>query len=112
MKKFKCTVTRTDEYIIEFDESVINEEFMEHFRRYFYNFDTLEDHAEHIAQFRARYGERFIEGYGNPMVNGELPFMAQLTSEEAKNVNHAININVVSEDEDCDVEVSKLWVSS
>lgn len=28
MKKFKCTVTRTDEYEIEIDENIINEEWV------------------------------------------------------------------------------------
>lgn len=55
MKKFKVRVERVDEYEIEFDENVINKEFMEDFKKYFYNFDTLEEHAEHIAQFRARF---------------------------------------------------------
>ena len=53
MKKFKCTVTRTDEYEIEIDENIINEEWMEHFRSYMYGFDELSEHAEHLAQFQA-----------------------------------------------------------
>ena len=56
MKKFKCTVTRTDEYEIEIDENIINEEWMEHFRSYMYDFDSLSEHAEHLAQFQARLG--------------------------------------------------------
>lgn len=64
MKKYKCTVTRTDEYIIEIDENIINGEWMENFRSYMYGFDTLEEHAEHLAQFQARVGDHdFIEGY-------------------------------------------------
>ena len=34
MKKFKCIVTRVDEYEIEIDEEKINEEWMKNFRSY------------------------------------------------------------------------------
>lgn len=94
MKKFKVKVERVDEYVIEFDENVINKEFIDSFKEYFYDFDTLEEHAEHIAQFRARFGERFIEGYGNVMVNGRVPFMVK-----EEEVEKGINIKVVSEDD-------------
>lgn len=94
MKKFKVKVERVDEYVIEFDENVINKEFIDNFKEYLYDFDTLEEHAEHIAQFRARFGERFIEGYGNVMVNGRVPFMVK-----EEEVEKGINIKVVSEDD-------------
>ncbi len=94
MKKFKVRVDRVDEYEIEFDENIINKEYIEDFKKCFYSFDTLEEHAEHIAQFRARFGERFIEGYGNVMVNGRLPFMVK-----EEDVEKGINIKVVSEDD-------------
>lgn len=105
MKKFKCTVTRVDEYEIEFNEDIINEEFMEHYKKYFADYDTLEEHAENIAQFRARFGERFIEGYGSPLVNGKIPWKLTLTADGIKEVEHGININVISEDSECEVEV-------
>ena len=98
MKKFKTTVTRTEEYIIEFDENIINEEWMDDFRKHFYKYHTLKDHAKHIAQIRARAGEGFIEGYGNTMVNGKPPWW------NTKDYEKAINIKVVSEDKDCEVE--------
>ena len=94
MRKFKVKVERIDEYEIGLDENIINEEFMEHYKEYFSDIDTLEEHAENIAIFRARFGERFIEGYGNPMVNGRLPFMVK-----EKDVERGINIKVISEDD-------------
>lgn len=94
MRKFKVKVERVDEYEIEFDESIINEEFMKDYSEFFSDIDTLEKHAENIAIFRARFGERFIEGYGNPMVNGRLPFMVK-----EKDVERGINIKVISEDD-------------
>lgn len=101
-KKFKVTVIREDQYEIEFDETVFDEEFIQHFKKYFYDFDNLKDHAEHIAQFRARFGERFIDGYGLPLVNGKIPSTAHMNEDELKYVNHGLNINIISEDDlDC-----------
>lgn len=99
MKKYKVKVIREDEYEVEFDESVFDEEFIDDFKEYFYDLDTLEEHAEHIAQFRARFGERFIEGYGSPKVDGELPIIAAQFEKELKHVNFGLNINVISEDD-------------
>ncbi len=107
MKKFKTTVTRTDEYIIEFDENVINEEWMQHFKRYFYDFDDLEEHAEHMAQYRARFGEGFIEGYGNVKVNGKIPWYA-LNDKNRESDESAINIQIISEDQNCEVEIEEI----
>ncbi len=104
MKKFKCVVTRTDEYIIEIDENKINQEWMDNFSNHFYEFKTLEEHAQHIAQYRARFPEdTLIEGYGIPLVNGDIPLYAigNLTEK-------GINIRIISEDEDCEVEVDEL----
>jgi len=103
MKKFKCVVTRTDEYEIEIDDKVLDEKWMKAFKEVMFNFDTYEEHAEQIAQMRARFGEHFIEGYGNTLVNGEKPWY---TDEE--NVNKSININIISEDNDCYVDVEEL----
>lgn len=50
------------------DESKFTPEFMEEFRQYFYPFETVDEHMQHIA-FLAATGmlgdlPRFIEGYG------------------------------------------------
>ena len=100
MRKFKVKVERIDEYEIEFDEDIINQEFMDSYKKFFSDIDTLKEHAENIAQFRARFGERFIEGYGNPMVNGRLPWMV-----EEKDAQKGINIKVISED-----DFNEMWV--
>lgn len=105
MKKFKVKVERTDEYIIEFNEDIINKEFMESYKEFFSDLETLKEHAENIAQFRARFGEGFIEGYGNPMVNGRKPFGVK-----EEDVEKGINIKVISEDNPNDmwIEVEEL----
>jgi hypothetical protein len=103
MKKFECIVTRTDKYIIEFDENIINEEWMEEFRKYSYSFYTLKEHAEHLAQHRARFETNFIEGYAVPLVNNKQPI---LTDEE--DLEKGINIKIISEDEECEVDVVEI----
>jgi hypothetical protein len=104
MKRFKCEVRRTDEYIIEIDESKLNEEWMEHFRKYFYDFYKLEDHAEHIAQYKARFNsDTFIEGYGTVLVNGKRPPFGVEQS-----LQTGVNIKVISEDDDCYVDVVEI----
>lgn len=104
MKRFKTTVTRTEEYIIEIDENIINEEWMQHFRRYFYDFDSYEEHAEHLAQHRARFEQSFIEGYGEVLINGKKSWNVQDDNE----VEKGINIIIEREDQDCEVEVEEI----
>jgi len=102
-KRFKCTVERTDEYIIEFDDEIINQEWLDEFYENFYNFQELEEHAEYIAQIRARTEQDFIEGYGVPLVNGKIPHFVDNNSVEKR-----INIIIVSEDENCEVDVEEI----
>lgn len=104
MKKFKCTVTREDEYVIELDEKILDKAWMEWFKKYFYDFDDLQEHAEYIAQYAARFGSDFIEGYGIPLRNGERPIFVS----EDKVLNKAININVITEDGYCEVDVEEI----
>lgn len=118
MKKFRCTVTRTDEYIIELDEKVLNEEWMENFAAYMYSFNTLEEHAKHIAQLQARLGSDyvFIEGYGYVKRNGKLPYGSEdfdskgnwLPEYQRRQPAPGINIVIVNEDSDCEVETEEL----
>ena len=103
MKRFKCTVTRIDEYIIEFDENKFNEEWIKDFKRHFYDLNSFEEHAEYIAQHKARFGNSFIECYGAPLVNGEIPWDA-----DKDDLEKGINIIIESEDEECEVEVIEL----
>lgn len=108
MKKFKCTVTRVDEYEVEFDENVIDKEWMNDFASFMYEFDTLEEHAEHLAQYEARIGNSFIEGYGVVKRNGRFPYPYDTEEHKDTCKENGINIKVVSEDDDCDVEVEEL----
>jgi len=87
MIKFKCEVERTDEFTIEFDDSVINDEWLKDFKDTFFDFDTLEEHAEYLAEYLSERGNEFIEGYGILLEHGEEPQWA-----EKKYINYAINI--------------------
>lgn len=51
---------------VNVDESKFTPEFMRHFSRYFYEFETIEEHMEHIAYLAARdmLDPDFTEGYG------------------------------------------------
>jgi len=109
MKRFKTTVTRTDEYIIEIDETIIDEQWMDDFRHVFYSLYSHYEHAEHLAQIRARLGEGFIEGYGNVKIDGKIPW--HVTQKEVENrlpCEDAFNIIIKSEDRECEVEVEEI----
>lgn len=52
---------------VTLDPAKFDEAFMAEFRKYFYDYDRIEDHAEHLAQLFARGisgNNDFIEGYG------------------------------------------------
>lgn len=62
---------------VTIDETKFTPEFMEEFRRFFFPYDTIDDHLEHIAQLVARgvvdfdwRGDSFIEGYGHAKEKG------------------------------------------
>lgn len=104
IRKFNCVVERRDEYIIEIDDSIINEEWMKDFSEYMYKFHELKEHAEHLAQIQARFGDTmsFIEGYGNVKRDGGYSY----------DVNDlkcdGINIVIMDEDNDCEIEVTEI----
>lgn len=103
MKKFRCTVTRVDEYVIELDETKMTPEWMAEFTQTMYDFETLDEHAKHLAQHRSRFPDQtFFEGYGVPRINGEVPYGAHKSE-----VDPGINIRVISEDSDIEVEVEE-----
>lgn len=67
------TVDVTQRIEVNLDETKFDEAFMAEFRESFYSFDSIEEHAEHIAQLQARgivdlegyfSSREFIEGYG------------------------------------------------
>ncbi|CDO35794.1 hypothetical protein [Novosphingobium sp. KN65.2] len=66
MKTFQIEIVQV--VTVKLDETKFDETFMSEFRDSFFQFDSIEEHAEHIAQLEARgliadY-KPFIEGYG------------------------------------------------
>lgn len=64
-------VTSTHFWVVEIDLNKFDETFMQEFRESFFQFDTFEEHVEHITQLQARgiidliaEPNTFIEGYG------------------------------------------------
>lgn len=63
------TVLVTHVIKVTVDESKFDETFMKEFRDNYYNFQTVDEHLEHLAQLYARgmvgdSSDCFIEGYG------------------------------------------------
>ena len=108
MKKFRCTVTRVDAYEIEFDEKVINQEWLDEFAEHMYEFHTLEEHAEHLSQYIARFSVEFIDGYGVVKRDGKIPFPYNGKDYDDCHKELGINVNTISEDEDYDVEIEEI----
>lgn len=102
MKKYKVKVTTVDEYIIEFDDEIYNEQFIEAFKHFFCDFDDLSEHAEHIAKHKTRFTDDFIEGYGTIITNGHNPFPYD------KAIAKGLNIRVLV-DKDIDAEVEEMY---
>lgn len=68
MSKTTKTVIVTQYVEVTLDESKFTPEFMEEFREYMYDFESVEEHREHLAQMYAcglcdSYS--YVEGYGN-----------------------------------------------
>lgn len=109
IRKFQVEVVRTDKYVVEIDDEVLNEKWMADFSQVFYDFYELEEHAKHIAQFRARYNNcrmdaGHIEGYGLPYLNGQKSIFEKNESMHQP----AINIQVLSEDEEIEMNVTAI----
>ena len=105
-RKFEVEVVRTDKYVIELDESVMDDSWMENFYQHMYEFESLTKHAEHIAQYRARFNNGsyyggFIEGYGEIALEGKV-------RQDANWHFPAVNILRADEDNDIEVEVKEI----
>lgn len=70
---------------VEVDETKFTPEFMEAFSRYFCEFDTIDEHIEHIAQLAARdmLNKSFTEGYGPLRDMGISAEVLDIVTEEA-----------------------------
>lgn len=77
MKKFKCTVVKTTEMEIEIDDSIWTPEYIAEWQKQFYDADDITDVVTHIATMKSECENgAFIEGFGIPMINGNIPYNA------------------------------------
>lgn len=63
----KATISVSGWVDINYDPARFTDEFMEEFREHFYDYDTIEEHLEHIAYNYFVNGtseDDFLEGYG------------------------------------------------
>jgi hypothetical protein len=64
-------VAFTQRVVVTLDESKFTWEWMEEFRKHFYQLEGISDHAQHLAQMFARglinefEKDPFVEGYGH-----------------------------------------------
>lgn len=104
MKKFNVKVVISQEYEIEIDEVLFNDEWKEGFEKYFWDLsDGHKSVAEHIATQRATGTEGFMEGFGAIKVNGK----ALYPYKEEDMVN-GLNIIVVSENDQIETDIEEL----
>jgi hypothetical protein len=103
MEKFEVEVIRTDKYQVEFDENIINAEWMENYRKYFTDIFNLKDHSQNIAQAYCRTSNLFIEGYGDIKINGSVSW-----NFEGDPDSIGINIKIISEDDDIDTTTKEV----
>lgn len=106
MRRFECEVVTTNTYIVEIDENVINEDWMENFSEYFFDCETFEGHAENLSIQRSRTVSRsdtFLEGYGKVRIKS-----GGFDSKEWEKVAEGITIKVVDEDEDIVATVKEI----
>lgn len=119
IRTFTVEVTRVDEYKVEIDDSIINEEWMAYFENYFWKLDNdLKKVAAAITNFQARFGDGdgFIEGFGYVKRDGKLPFSSAdldengewLPEEEQREPNQGLNIIIVNEDNDIEIDVTEI----
>lgn len=119
MAKFNITVTRTDEYIIDIDESVYTKEALEAWSEVFATVENIEDFAKDFAVAWMRNEDKyFIEGYGYVkefMENGTLKGIPYRKEDGSFGfpmpVDHyakGISITPVSQDDDYETELETI----
>ncbi len=115
MKRFNARPQRTDEYIIEIDENVWNDDALKEWGNVFWELDGIEDLVEAIAMSLLRDGyERFIEGFGYlyTMRRGgyHLKQYEHVDGDfrEVTEFAKGIKVTIVSEDDEFECEVEEI----
>lgn len=117
IQKFKIEVTRVDEYVIEVDDSMYTDEFIEQWSESFYetNEDSRqEDFAKHLASALTSEGlTRGIEGFGyikQKLFRDDVNHLLTQYSSELKTITEedyspGLLVDIIQYDEDYEIEV-------
>ncbi len=104
MRKFNVVVTIIQEYEIEIDETLYNEDWKTGFENAFWDLpDGLKDVAKDLARHKGLNNDIFQEGYGVIKVDGKNPSFI-----DENPCAKGLNINIISENEDIDYEVNEV----
>ncbi|MGX2947004.1 hypothetical protein [Enterococcus alishanensis] len=100
MKSLKVNMVRRDEVEVELDPNYFNEEWFKQFRKYMYDYHTLQGIAEYIAFNVVNNNATEIDGIGVPLRDGERPYWINDDVE----VNEHVNVNYNSYNTDTEYE--------
>lgn len=104
MKRLKVEMTRTNVARVEFEESFFDEDWFEGFRTWFFDYSTLDELAEYIVFNVVENGERYIDGIGIPLFDGEKPYVRE---DQEKDINRHVNVIINIYDTDAEFEVEQ-----
>lgn len=116
MKKYNVEAIRTDQYIVEIDETVWTDEALESWSSVFFDIENTQELAEHISFSLMRFGyERFIEGFGYLQTQNEDGY--QYSQFERDNKGNmvtvtefaaGIKVTIISEDDEYSFETEEI----
>ena len=115
MKKYSIEAVRTDNYIVEIDESIWTPEELEKWSSVFWDTDDTKELAEHIALSVMREGyEKIIEGFGYLYTQDEDGRHLHQWARNEKGVlaevidfSPGVKLTIISEDDDYTFETEE-----
>lgn len=95
-KIYQAKVSLCHEFEVIIGKNALTDDFIENFKKYYYDFDTIEEHIEHIGYAIFQYGTvRGLEEYPQILENGRNRKWEKIPEDELSNY-----INVIIKDDD------------
>lgn len=112
MAKFKIEVTRVDEYEIEVDETIYDQQALKNWSQTFWDVDSAQELAESLAETVARNGagRNFMEGFGTVKTyysDGSEKTQYTRDFKRITEFTPGLSIRIISEDDDISTETKK-----